>query len=84
MEQMTTIRESHESDITIADSLYLLCKTMTFPLLMPFDKLIKMPLDELIDILEVFQLENTKSRKEGLVKYENGNRIIEKVGMRRH
>jgi hypothetical protein len=57
---------------------------MTFPLLMSFDALISLPLDELIDIIEVFKFEkeNGENKGESIV-YENGEKIIERVGMRR-
>lgn len=55
---------------------------MTFPLLMSFDALISLPLDELLDIVEVFDYENTNENGESIV-YENGEKIIERVGMRR-
>ena len=82
MPQTATIRTDNESDLSIADSLYRLCKTMTFPLLMSFDALISLPMDELIDIIEVFNFENKNEQGESIV-YENGEKIIERVGMRR-
>lgn len=79
----TTDKQDSNEETTIADSLYSLCKSMTFPLLMSFDSLIKLDLEDLVDIVEVFAREQNGQEGGARTVYENGEKIIEYRGVRR-
>ena len=70
------------NDTNIGLSLYALCKTMTFPLLTSFYTLIKLPIHELADMVEVFANETHDNGGESII-YENGERIKEIEVLRR-
>lgn len=78
----TTDKQDSNEETTIADSLYSLCKSMTFPLLMSFKELINLDLEDLVDIIEVFS--NESSENGGTyTTYENGEKITVIKGARR-
>lgn len=79
----TSNSENSNEETTIADSLYSLCKSMTFPLLMSFNDLINLDLEELVDIVEVFANEQNGQEGGARTVYENGEKIIEYRGVRR-
>jgi hypothetical protein len=78
----TTDKQDSNEELTIADNLYALCKSMTFPLLMSFNELIHLDLEELVDIIEVFSNENSTTGGTHTI-YENGEKITVIEGARR-
>lgn len=80
----TTDKQDSNEELTIADSLYSLCKSMTFPLLMSFKELINLDLEDLVDIIEVFSNESESTNTGGThTIYENGEKITVIEGARR-